>query len=402
MKKQKEPSWLKIVRILVAALFLYSGFTKAVDPVAAAIQFDDYFVSFGMGFLHPISMFCAVMMNIVEFTLGFMMLFRIRVDFTAIVYTLFMAFFLLLTLWLFVAEYLEVNYGYNFHVVKDCGCFGKAIHLNNWQTFVKNIVIMIPVIVVLINRKLIPDIRLMPFGQWSFALVGALLVSGFQLYCYQHLPIVDYSDWKKGKDVKEMFVGEPAQKEMLFVYTNNKNTTLVQIMTTEELMNITDIIPNFYDTYHYTDRLDTTVKEAIHPKIEGFTMVDSSGYEHAYELISYDNKKPLFLLFMHNLKEVDLDGLQSEKLKALIDYCKKENLDFIGITNSLQAEISIFRKVHDLDFPLYHNAIDPIKGPFIVRDAVRSNPGLILIKKGIVSEKWSWRDVPEISTLSPL
>ena len=95
MRKQKEEIWVKVLRLLLAALFIFSGLSKAIDPMASAIKMDEYFISFGMGFMHPFSMFFGVCLNIVEFVLGFMLLFRVKVKFTSIMYMLFMGFFLI-------------------------------------------------------------------------------------------------------------------------------------------------------------------------------------------------------------------------------------------------------------------------------------------------------------------
>ena len=398
MKKQKEQIWVKILRILLAGIFIFSGFTKAIDPVASAIQFEDYFTSFGMSFLHPLAMFCAVAMNIVELTLGFMLLFRIRIRFTATVYLLFMSFFFLLTMWLFIAEYLEIHYGYNFGVVKDCGCFGKAVEMSNLETFIKNVFIMIPTIIIFLKRKSIKDIRLTILGQWLLTGIFAALVGVLQYYCYQHLPIIDFSEWKKGENIKETFIGEPAEKEMLFVYQNKLNNTVVYL-DREEIMTITDKIPTFYDDYDYVERIDTIIKAAVHPKVEGFNMIDSSAKDYSHGLITNDESSYLFILFMHKLDKVKTEGIESEKLQMLIKKCEEAGIPFVGITNSTQEEINQFVQEYAITFPIYHHTIDPVKGPFMVRDAIRSNPGLILLKGGIVTHKWAWRDFPDFSVI---
>lgn len=390
--KQKEQLWVKILRILLACVFLFSGFTKAIDPIASAIQFDDYFTSFGMGFLHPISMFCGVVMNIIEFTLGFMLLFRVKVKFTSVIYLLFMTFFFFLTLWLAVAEHLEVTYGYNFGVVKDCGCFGKAVEMSNMETFVKNIFLMIATLIIFFKRKTIPDIRMTNMGQYLVAGIGVLIAALIQFYCYRNLPVIDFSDWKKGDDIVAAFIEQPAQKELVFVY-QNKETGEIRTLDQDEMMEITDEIPDFYDLYDYVDRKDSILVEGVHPEIPGFNMIDESGGEHSAKLINYEDDQILYLLFMPDLDETNLKGLHSENLKKLVEDCQQKNINFVGITNNTPEEIDAFIKENNINFPIYYNAIDPMKGPFMVRDAIRSNPGLILIKKGIVVDKWAWRAI---------
>lgn len=391
--KTKEPIWLTVTRILLAAVFLFSGFSKAIDPIGFSFTMDDYFTSFGMAFLHPISMFCTVVAIILEFTLGFMMLFRIKVKLASLGYLLFMVFFFFLTLWMAIAEHLEINYGYNFGVVKDCGCFGSVIKMSNLETFLKNVVIMIPTVIIFIKRKQIPDIRLTELGKWCFACLGGLIIVGVQIYCYRHLPMYDTSDWKKGDDLVPAFIGQPAEKEMLFIYKNSQNQELMNL-TADEMGTIADQIPDFYETYEYVDRIDSIIVEAIDPDIAGFNMLDANGKDHSTELINRDNQTPLFLLVMFDLSEVNGKAFDNSNLKDIIQKAAQNNQNFVGITNSSHQEIEQFIAKHNIEFPIYMNPIDPVKGPFMVRDAIRSNPGLILIERGFVKGKWSWRDIP--------
>jgi uncharacterized membrane protein YphA (DoxX/SURF4 family) len=392
MKKQKEPIWLIIIRILLACVFIIYGLMKAVDPVEKKKKMDEYFISFGMGFMHPFSLALGILANIAEFTLGFMLLFRIRVNLTALGYLLFMGFFFFLTAWLTVAEHLEVNYGYTLNVVKDCGCFGQAISMSNLETFLKNVVLMIVTLVVFGKRKSIPDIRLTILGQWLFAFLGAGIALLIQIYCLQNLPLYDFSDWKdckKCKNTIDLFVEKPAEKEILFLYKNEED--LEKLLSLEEMENITDTYPNFYTEFEFVDRIDSIITEAIKPEISGFSMLDNQGRDFANIYLNYD-KETVYLLFMHDLDEVNHMAMKSGNLQKLLTHCIDNDIDLIGITNSPPEEIKGFTEKYSLNFPIYYNPIDPVKGPFIVRDAIRSNPGLIILKNGVVAEKRSWRN----------
>lgn len=393
--RNREPIVIAIVRILLACVFIFSGLAKAIDPVASAIKMEEYFISFGMGFMHPLCMFIAVCMNIAEFLLGFMLLFRIKVNLVAWGYLLFMVFFLFLTAWLALAEYLEINYGYDFGVVKDCGCFGAAIKMSNFSTFLKNVIIIIPTFVIFAWRKKIPDIRLTELGQWCFAAIGCIIVCVIQLVSYRHLPIVDFSDWAKGKDVATAFIEKPAEKVIIYKYRRLSDSTIVK-MTSDEMMEAYDKDPKFDSKYEYVDRIDSTVREAVMPEITGFSMVDSLGGDHSIELIQTDKTSSTFVVFMHNLNETNEEGVLHPHLKTLADSCMNMGVDFVGITNSPQEHIDAFVRQYGITFPIYTNTIDPVKGPFMVRDAIRSNPGLIQIKEGLVIDKWAWRDFPTI------
>jgi len=390
MKKQKEPIWLMIVRILLACVFIFSGLTKMIDPVASGIKMYEYFTSFGMGFMHPFSLGLGILMNIAEFTLGFMLLFRIRVYLTTLGYLLFMVFFFFLTAWLAVAEHLEIHYGYNFGVVTDCGCFGQAIAMSNLETFLKNVVLMIATLIVFAKRKAIPDIRLTLLGQWLFACLGAVIALLVQIYCLRNLPVIDFSNWKKGKDVADIFIEKPAEINVLFLYRNNNEEE--KLLSIEDMDNIVEIYPNFYSEFFFVDRIDSVISETVLAKIQGFSMLDDQGKDWASVYLN-KNKEFVYIFFMHDLDDVNDKAMSSEALQNLIAYCEKNNIAFVGITNSPPHEIDAFIKKYHITFPIYYNPIDPVKGPFVVRDAIRSNPGLIILRNGVVVDKKSWRNL---------
>ena len=151
-------------------------------------------------------------------------------------------------------------------------------------------------------------------------------------------------------------------------------------------MTITDSLPTFYDDFDYIDREDKVTSPAVSAKKTGFNMLDKTGSDFASTFINKE-KNQVYILFMHNLAEVNEKGVNNESLRKLIQDCKMKNIDFVAVTNDSPDQIMAFTKKH--------NTIDPIKGPFMVRDAIRSNPGLMLIKNGVVVNKWSWRNFPK-------
>ncbi len=384
---KKEPVWLKIIRILLGCLFLFSSFTKAIDPVGFGVTMNDYFVSFHMGFLHPLALFAAVVAITCEFVLGCMLLFRVRVQLAAWGYLLFMTFFFFLTLWLAVAEQLELKGIHYFGVVKDCGCFGDVIEMNNMQTFLKNVVIIIPTLILFYHRKKLSDCRLTVLGQWLAVGVFTLIAVCFQLYVIRHLPFIGKSDWNKGKDVS-VFVSQPAQKDVVFVYRNIASGEEVRL-SQEELMEQAD---DFYEKNEYVDREDKVVKEAVKAKIDGFNMLDENGADHAPDYFATGKESDTYILYVHDLAEANEKGMQ--RAVKLAKACEDAGVDFVAITNSSEEDIAQFVKRYGIEFPVYYNPINPVTGPFMVRDAVRSNPGIILLQKGTVKEKWAWRDFP--------
>ena len=143
-------------------------------------------------------------------------------------------------------------------------------------------------------------------------------------------------------------------------------------------MSIGDEQPDFYDTYEYVDRKDSIISEFERAPHEGFNMLDSTGSDMAMEL--FLSEEPVYIFFMHNLDETNLKGIQNEEFTRIVNHCLENGITVVGLTNSDRASIRRFIKENNIPFPIYENHIDPVKGPFMVRDAVRSNPGLMIIQ----------------------
>lgn len=398
--KSKEPIVIMILRILLACVFIYSGLTKAIDPVGTAYTFDGYFFSFRMSFLQIFSTFAAFVMPMIEFGLGIMMLLRVKIKLTSLLYLIMMSFFFLLTAWLALAEHLELKYHYNLGVVKDCGCFGAAIKLSNLQTFLKNVVIMVPTILIFIYRKRIPDIRMTELGKWLTVAATCCACLVLEAHCYRHLPIVDHSDWNTCTDLTKDYLGKDLIEEKGFMAWDPSIQDSI-FMTEDELMAFfdTDEGAAYASTLEFDD--NNIVTKVIQPyeraKNYNFMMKDTADVDLTPTLITHNNTRPLFLLFMQDLDEVNMKGLKGAELKKILEYCAKNDCDFYGITNTPRAEINKFVKEHNIPFQiLCCDYYDPIKGPFFVRDAIHSNPGLIQLQNGMVRGKWAWRDFDEV------
>ena len=150
---------------------------------------------------------------------------------------------------------------------------------------------------------------------------------------------------------------------------------------------------DFYEKNDYVSREDKILKEAVKAKIDGFNMLDENGADHAPDYFATDREGDVYILYVHDLNEANAKGMQ--KALTLAKACQEKGVDFVGITNSSEEEIAKFVEKYGIEFPIYYNPIDPVHGPFMVRDAMRSNPGVMLINKGIVVDKWAWRDFPE-------
>ena len=180
-----------ISRILVGIVFVFSGFVKAIDPLGSTYKFSDYFTAFGMGFLEPLAFPLAIFLSSAELIIGVTLLLSYRMKVMSWILLIFMSFFTVLTFILALTN-----------PVTDCGCFGDALILTNWETFGKNVVIMAFTLIIFIYRKQYPEIR-SAMVEWS-VIVAFFLGSVFlSLYCYNNLPLLDFRPYSVGTNIPD-------------------------------------------------------------------------------------------------------------------------------------------------------------------------------------------------------
>jgi len=180
-----------ISRYILAFTFIFSGFVKGVDPLGSAYKFGDYFMAFGLNFLEPFALPLSFILCAAELLIGLLLLFKVK-DTLAIWGTfLFMAAFTPLTLVLAI-----------YNPVSDCGCFGDAIILTNWETFFKNLPLFAASIFLLKYRKRINPV--FP-SVYSHIIALALLVISFipSIHGYLNLPLIDFRPYSIGTNIQE-------------------------------------------------------------------------------------------------------------------------------------------------------------------------------------------------------
>ena len=205
-----------IARTLLGLTFIFSGFVKAVDPLGTVYKIEDYLKAFGGFFTDwlPLAGTAAVLLILVEWLLGWAMLLNIRTNVTS---WLSLAFYLVmtpLTLWIALTN-----------PVTDCGCFGDAIVLTNWQTFWKNIFLLSLVLILLCYRKAIPQL----FSNGAELILMLLTLAGglgIMEYSYTHLPPLDFRPYKVGNNIPALMEipedAEPDVYETTLIYANDE------------------------------------------------------------------------------------------------------------------------------------------------------------------------------------
>ncbi|MDP4291873.1 MAG: DoxX family protein, partial [Bacteroidota bacterium] len=196
-----------ICRILTGLVFVLSGFVKGVDPLGTAYRLEDYFQVFHMTWLLPAALFFSILLCTFEFTLGVALIFSIRLKLTAWVLLFVSSFFTVLTF------FDALN-----NSVPDCGCFGDALKLTNWQTFYKNIVLMVLTVIIFSRRKRTVPCFL-PKNEIRFTSIILVLFAAFSVYSYAMLPVIDFLPFKQGARLISKVAPEP---KIYLTYKNIK------------------------------------------------------------------------------------------------------------------------------------------------------------------------------------
>ncbi len=356
-----------VCRFVLAVVFIFSGFVKAIDPLGTQYKIQDYFDAFGWAGVFPdyIPFLASVLLGMLEFCLGVYLFFGIRRIIAPRAVVAVMAVMTPLTFWLALDN-----------PVSDCGCFGDAVVLTNWETFGKNVVLLVMSLVVLKWRKRIFPLATTRFD-WLIALYGFLYILCMTIYCYRHLPVFDFRPYHVGADIRqgmEIPEGkEPTELETRFVLQKDgveKEFTL-------------DNYPD--STWTFVDSRMVVKKQGYEPPIHDFSMIRYEDGEDITEQVLADEGYT-FLLVAHQL------GLTNESridlINELYDYCLEYGYAFYCLTSSSDEDIFKWQEDTGAEYPFC------LMDNTTLRTMVRSNPGLILLKKGEVVRKWSVVDIP--------
>lgn len=353
-------------RILVGLLFIFSGFVKGIDPLGFTYRLEDYFQVFGIPWAIPIALYLTIFLCTLEFLIGISLLFNLWIRNSAWALLGMMIFFTCLTF--FDAVY---------NLVPDCGCFGDAIKLTNVQTFLKNIVLMIFVIPVFAGRKKFKDWAPL-MAQKMFLLFFAIAFTGLSVYGYRFLPIIDFMGWRVGNKINI-----PAAPVKFYVTYKNK-------VTGEEKEYITPDYP-WNDSVWMSQWVFKKQRAADQTKSQvlALRVEDQQGSDVTASII--DNPDLQFILVAWDLDKTNIAAFR--KILPFYKLATKDGFSFVCLTNSLYSGINKFRMNNGTAFPFY-NADD-----IVLKMMVRSNPGLILIRNGVVLAKWPFRKFPQYETV---
>ena len=363
-----------LCRIIVGIVFIYSGFVKGIDPLGSDYKFTDYFNAFGMGWMNATTLFFSFALSLAEFLIGIALLFNLWVSRMAWGCLLFMFFFTPSTLVSALTN-----------PVSDCGCFGDATLLTNWQTFWKNIILLLLAIMIFVYRKEYKS-SLPLVGQFSFlALAGAGMLC-LSVYCYRHLPVLDFRPYAVGKNITEGMRlpegTEPDQYEVTLKY-KNKQTGEVQSFTEENYP--------WQDTlnWEYESSSERLVKKGYITPIHDLVIEHPTLGNITEEILEDDNHT--ILAVAYNLTQSDVQ--YQPAINRLAEYAQEKGIRFYGLTSSSERDIETYKKRYHV--PYEFCTADEIQ----LKTMIRSNPGVIILREGTILDKWAGKDVPDVKEL---
>ena len=351
-----------VARWFVGLVFLFSSFTKGVDPLGTAFKVQEYMTAWSIGSMTfewalPFANLLSVGLICAEFVNGVLLIFNAYRRLSAWGLALMMLFFTVTTL----IDALT-------NKVTDCGCFGDAVKLTNWQTFWKNIVLDVPMVWILLTRNLRRKRRFERDGIVFISGIAVMLV--FALYNINHEPVIDFRPWKVGNRMIE------EHEAMNHLYMRNLATG--EEVTVDYPNGGWNTVPEEYKDYSKWEITRSTSDDPFEIMAPGFAMMDLEGNDHSTELLPAE--EGLMLVTIHHIEKVNDKGVRQVRLATRI--AEENGLQIILLTSALPEEVQAW---------LYENQLEGLDYLFsdatAIETMMRGTPGFMFIKDATVVDK---------------
>lgn len=430
----------------VGAFFIFSGFVKAVDPLGTSYKMHEYFEAFAGEGLRPLweylatwSTFMAVVMIALELFVGLMLIIGWKPRFTVGIIWLLTLFFTLLTGYTFLSGYgitklfmvlsaglivlfaavafptkqsQRINLAF-FSIgvlvtlflitkfsgvfftteftetkmkVTDCGCFGDFIKLKPWETFYKDVILDIMILMLVLNIKFVRPV----FGEMTRSFIAVAAGAFALIFClynvYGNEPLIDFRPYAVGNDINDLRKERvPAKVEMVFVYRSNKTGQAKEFSYDDVMKGRMDYAE--YDSM--LERKDKVLDPGIPAKITNLRIENDEGIDITDTLLQDPNYSLMVVSYKLSITHEDA----FKELNAIAAECDKAGVKFYAVTAN-DGHVEEFRHKNQTAYPFYHADETPLK------TIIRSNPGLVLFKNGIVINKWHYRHLPTFDELN--
>ena len=373
MKRAKAVA-LYVARTVVGLTFILSGLVKAIDPLGTQYKIQDYLAAIPPSLSLPdmLTLLMSVSLSMVEFTLGAFMLTAISRRVTARLTLLFMVVMTAVTVWIYIAD-----------PVKDCGCFGDALTLTNLETLLKNIVLL--ALAALVAWRPTHIGRLM--SRSNQMLLGQMLMVtpvALSFWCLYDLPLIDFRPYHIGADIKAgMEIPEGAEQPVF-------DTTFIMEKDGERREFTLDNYPD--STWTFVDSKTVTVKEGYVPPIHDFSITAADGEDITDMVLGREGYT--FLLISPDLDKADDQNFGD--IDQIYEFCQDNSIPFYCLTASTEKSQQHWQNITGAEYPFCMTDATTLK------TMIRSNPGLILLEKGVVRGKWSHNRLPETTELETM
>lgn len=364
---------VNLCRIIVAVTFIFSGFVKAIDPIGTQYKLQDYLGAIGMAGILPnwTLLAVAVFLAAIEFCIGIFLLFAIQRRLISKLTVAFMAFMTMVTVWIVVAD-----------PVKDCGCFGDALHLTNTETLIKNIVLLVCSLAIM-YRPLAMFRFVSKSNQWivtNYTIAFILVSSGLSLY---YLPIFDFRPYHIGVNIPRGMEIPKGAKLPQF------KTTFIMEKNGQRKEFTLDNYPDA--SWKFIDSKTVQTSEGYIPPIHDFSITDNkTGLDLTNSVLSH--KGYTFLLIAPHLETADDSNFGD--IDRLYEYAQSYDIPFYCLTASTTKAIKRWIDLTGAEYPFC------ITDEAVLKTIIRSNPGLLLLKDGTIINKWSHNNLPNEAKLS--
>lgn len=366
---------VNLCRFVLALTFIFSGFVKAIDPLGTQYKIAEYFEAVHIAGYVPgwAQLVISIGLSGLEFTLGILLLLAIqrrRISKVTFGFTLIM---LIITFWLMIGN-----------PISDCGCFGDALKLTNAETFAKNVVLFAASCVIgywpLYQKRFISKTN-----QWiatNFTVIFIIVASVLSLY---HLPIFDFRPYYIGQNIKKGMEIPKGAKQAKFktTFICEKNGVIKEFDENNYPYNDT--------TWVFKDSHQEIIEKGYEPPIHDFSISDPKTGDDLTDSILM-REGYTFLLIAPFLDSADDSNFGD--IDAVYEYAQENHYPFYGVTASTEESIRHWRDITGAEYPFYQ------ADGTMLKTVIRSNPGLVLLYKGTIINKWSHNDLPEVSELN--
>lgn len=374
----------QLLRIFTGGLFIFSGLVKLNDPMGLSFKLHDYFAPdvLDLPFLDPYTLPLALIVIILEVLLGVALLLGYQTRLTLVLLTGMIVFFTFLT---FYSAY--------YNKVTDCGCFGDAIPLTPWQSFYKDVILSVAILLLWVGKKNIRPV-LTPNTTGGVVLLSLLVCVGLAMQVLNHLPFIDFRAYAVGKNLVDGMKSaeelglEPTRYGTVYTLKNSSNGELMEVEGQRY------IDEKWWEKPEWTIEESLTqqvlISKGYEPPIHDFViMVDDEDFTEEY-LAS----PALLFIVARKLDKADVQGMSD--IRTLVRQANNVGIDAVGATASNSSEIERMESVDLINYPVASMDETTLK------TIVRSNPGVLLISNGVVKGKWHFNDLPDLETLQSL